>query len=647
VRLGRVESAVNAYVTLAERHRANHNLKGAIDIYRTIASFDAKSGKQYEGVIDELRSGMDRAARRKAQGKGLRNALMALAAFSVLYAGYAWFGEQVLRDLQDRLGADASLRDELLPKVKSAALWFRITPAGAKADHLAANMDAEADAEREVQRIANEQAAERTAVRQREADAAVAEGLRMVKAGDLAGAAQRLKEGLEHFPTQECAAASRAAKALSDVELYLKQGRRLLDEATELEASDPDAAFRLRLKAMRDFELLPEVKGLKLTLRVETVPAEARLTVRGDPEEYTAPIGIQVDGQGLLTIEGSAPGFVERSMSISLPPEVAAFALVLERVPKNTLKTTEPLTTSSALPDGRLLATSRTGPILIVDPKTIRVAARYEPPGIESLSRPPVLSGNRMLCILDDGRLRVLELPGLKEIRTSRLRVLPGVPPVPTPSGGWAVATPGMSIELLDKEGVSGKRFQLPSGVVIRELAVAGDTVYCAAGEVGVLSLDASSAETIRTVSPKFTGALVADGAGALIAHRPQAGVVRIDLKTGKETTLLQHPGDVCRIQKVGDAAWAALFDGEVAFFSRKGSLARAKLRGARSEGLLLVDPAAGTAGTIVDGWCSIFSAADGRCVAGYLCEAGMTPTFLGRQFVKVHVDGRITFTDT
>jgi hypothetical protein len=285
--------------------------------------------------------------------------------------------------------------------------------------------------------------------------------------------------------------------------------------------------------------------------------------------------------------------------------------------------------------------------VLIVDPTTGSVAARYEPPGIESLSRPPVVSGNRILCILDDGRVRVLELPGLKEIRASRLRVLASVAPVATPSGGWAVATPSMSIELVDKDGVIGKRFPLPSGVIIRELAVAGDTVYCAAGEVGILSLDTSAAGTVRTVSAKFTGALLADGPGALIAHRPQAGVVRLDLKTGKETTLLQHPGDVCRIQRVGDAAWAALFDGEIAFFSKKGTFARAKLRGARSDGLLVVDPLAGTAGTIVDGWCSIFSPTDGRCVAGYLCEPAMTPVFLGRQFVKVHTDGRVTFTDS
>jgi hypothetical protein len=397
---------------------------------------------------------------------------------------------------------------------------------------------------------------------------------------------------------------------------------------------------------MRDFELLPEVKTLKLTLRIETVPPEAKLTVKGDPEEYTAPIGIQVDGQGLLTVEGRAPGHIARSLSIHLPPEVATFAVVLERMPQFTVKTTETLTSAVALPDGRVLVTARTGPVLIVDPKTSAVVARFAPPGIESLSRPVIISGNRLLCVLDDGRVRTLELPGLKEIRTTRLRVLAGVAPVPTSSGGWAVATPGMSIELLDRDGAISKRFQMPSGVIIREVAAAGDTVYCAAGEVGILALDTSPAETVRTVSPKFTGALIADGPGALIAHRPQAGVVRIDLKTGKETLLLQHSGDVCRIQKVGDVAWAALYDGELAFFSKKGTFARAKVHGARSDGPLIADPVAGTAGTIVDGWCSIFSPADGRCVGGFMCEPRMTPAFLGRQFVKVHADGRITFTD-
>jgi len=100
VRLGRIEAAVSAYVALAERLRSENNIKGALDVYRMIASLDAKSGRLYEGVIDELRSGMDVLARRKRQGKGFRSALMTLAVVAVLYAGYAWFGEQVVRDLE-------------------------------------------------------------------------------------------------------------------------------------------------------------------------------------------------------------------------------------------------------------------------------------------------------------------------------------------------------------------------------------------------------------------------------------------------------------------------------------------------------------------------------------------------------------------
>jgi tetratricopeptide (TPR) repeat protein len=645
VRLGRIEAAIEMYRLLAERMRAENNLKAALDVYRMIASLDAKAGRAFEGVIAEIKAGMERRFVRKKQGQGIRSALMTLAVMAVLYAGYAWFGEQVVRDLEDRLAADAGSRDEVMPKLKKAAFWFGLAPAGAKAEHRATMLAADAEAEADAQRLVNEQAAERIATRHREGAAAVAEGLRKVKAGDLVGAADCLKAGIAAFPTPDCSAAATARKTLSDLESYLKQGRRLLREARDIEATDPDAAFRLRLRAMREFDLVPEIKTLKLQLRIETVPAEARLNVNAAPEDQAAPVGILVEGQGHLSIEAKAPGYLPRNLSISLPPEVATLVIVLERVPRETLKTRQAVTSVVPTGETRALVTARTGPVLVVDSASGSVVAEFKPDAIESQSRPPVVSGGRALCLLDDDRVRVLDLPWLAHVRTTRLGSRRGVVPVALARGGWAVATNDSAIEVLDKDGLSVRRFHLPPEVEVRDLAVIGDTIFCAAGEVGILSMNPKD-PAIRTVSPRFTASLASGPDGSLLAHRRQAGVVRIDVATGLETMVLPHPGEACRIRKTRSDVWVAIFDGEIAFFSGKAPLGRAKLRGAGTESVLVVDPHSGNAGVIANGWCSIYSATDGSCVGGYACEPGTTPAYVGRLFVKPRPDGRVTFTE-
>src|SRR5262249_1890375 len=231
---------------------------------------------------------------------------------------YAFFAEQRVRDLEQIQPEKGAARDAHIKDLKTAAFWFHLTPAGRRVAEHAATMFAEDEAERQALREANELAAEKLAMQHRKADEMVHEGLKLVRSGDLPRALDKLREGLASYPTSS-PSASRAAKAVSDVETYLAAGRKLLDEAKEMESQDPDGAFRLRLKALRDFELHPDVKALKLALRIETVPPEAKLLVRGDPQEYLAPIGISVGGRGMVAVEARAQGFLSRTLSLGLP----------------------------------------------------------------------------------------------------------------------------------------------------------------------------------------------------------------------------------------------------------------------------------------------------------------------------------------
>jgi hypothetical protein len=645
LRLGRVESAVNGYLTLAQRHRDENNLRGALDIYRTIGSVGGNYAKAYDKEIQELRGELERVAARKRRGRSLRLGLAATAVLVLLYGGYVWFGEQVVKDLDERLAAEPASRDALIPSYSTAAFWFKLAPAGMHAEQRAETMAAESEAERAAQIQKNEAIAAKIAAQQRIADERVAEGLRMVKAGDLPGAAVRLKEGLDSFPSRESAAASRAAKALDDVQRYLEQGRALLDEARTLEVSDPDAAFRLRLKVIRDFELIPEVKTLKLTLRIESVPPDARLAVQGTTQDYTAPIGIEVGGQGLLALEARAPGFLPRTFSLNLPPEFATWTLVLERAPRKSLKTPEPLVGAAPVDGSLALLAARNGPLFLVDAASGSITETFQPDSIDSQSRVPTVSGSRVLCLLDDGRARVVELPGFEVVRSFRMPVRSGVKPIPL-DGGWVVATAPNRLEVLDRGGTVTRKFVLAKNVIVKDLCAVDGIVYCAAGEAGILSVDPKTDAAPKPVSPRFAASIAPGPRGSLIVHRPQAGVMAVDPAGGRDLVLFSHSGDSGRVHRVTETRWVAQLDGELVFLTESGPAGRVRVRGARADGPIVMDSVTGNAGVIVDGWCSVYDFSDGRCVSGFACEPGASPAFVQRTLVNVHTDGRVTLTD-
>jgi tetratricopeptide (TPR) repeat protein len=645
LRLGRVEAAVSAYDTLAERHRSERNLRGALECYRAIASLGGAYTSAYEARIADVKRELGRQASRKRRGKALQATGIAAAVVAVLYAGYSWFGDQMVRDLEARPAADVAAREALAREYDELALWFRPAPAGIGAMERAAALRGLNEKERDEQRARLDAAAAVVAAQHQAADAAVSEGLRMVKAGDLVGAAARLKQGLDSYPSPEAPAASRAARALADVERYLSQGRKLLEEARALEATDPDAAFRLRLKVLRDYELLPDCKTLKLTLRIDTVPEEARLRVAGDPEEYVAPIGIEVAGQGQVLVEAAAPGFLTRTFSRALPPEVAAWTLVLERAPRASLKLREPLAAVTPASPGHALVAARNGPLFLVDVAAGKVVANLKLESLDSQSRPPVVSGDRALAILDDGRVRLVELAGLKVVKEVRLAVLPGVQPVAIP-GGWVVPSAEGRLEVLDAGGAVVRRFSIPGEGAVRGLAATGAVVCCAAGARGLLALDPRRSDPVRTVASKYAGSLCAGPDGRILVHRPQSGIASVDPATGDERTLLVHGGDAARIHRLRDDRWAAVFDGEVVGFTAAGLAGRARIEGLQSDSPCVVDPATGRLGVVVDGWCTVLDFETGACAAGFSCAPGVFPAVVGRSFVNVRGAGLATITD-
>jgi tetratricopeptide (TPR) repeat protein len=643
VRLGRTEAAVASYVALAERLRSDHDLRGALDVYRTASSLDGGQGAAYEHRMEELRGEVENIAARKKRGKALRAAVFVSIVASIVYAGYAWYADQRVQDLDEQRVSDVASREQLVQGYEKAAMWFQLTPAGKRARDRADTLVAEADAERAVLQAAEEAAAAKLAAQHRIAEGHFAEGLRMVRVGELEDAAERLKAAIGTFPGKT-AAASRAAKALADVESYLAGGRRLLADATTLDATDPDAAFRLRLKALRDFELVPEVKQQRLALTIETIPPQARLLVHGDEQEYTAPIGISVGGQGVVAVEARAEGFVPRTVSLTLPPEVATWTVVLERASRATVKVGDPLACAAAFEPGKALLTARNGPAFVLDVATGAIVARHEPEGLDSQSRPPVLSGSRALVVLDDGRCRILELPSLSETRIFRLPVQPRIAPTPY-EDGWIVATAPDRIEILGPDGAAKRVIPLAADVVMRDVAVVGCQIVCACGEVGVLVIDANTG-AIRTASDKMAGGICAGPEGSVFVHRPQVGVVRIDLLGFRESVVFPHKGDSATIRRIRGDRWVALFDGEVQFLSSQGPAGRARLPDARADGMLVLDAFLGRAGVVVEGWCSVLDFSTGRPVAGFACEPGLQPAFVERAFVNVHADGRATITD-
>src|SRR5262249_52032483 len=158
-------------------------------------------------------------------------------------------------------------------------------------------------------------------------------------------------------------------------------------------------------------------------------------------------------------------------------------------------------------------------------------------------SRPPVVSGDRCLCVLDDGRVRLIELPAMKEVKTFRLKVRKDFRPLPIEQGFLLIDSDN-KVEILSRDGTVPRKFNLATNVVIRDAAVINGIVYLAAGEVGALSLDPAVDDSIRSSSPKFTASLAPGPGKTVLMHRPQVGVVSFDPATGAEKVILQHSSD-------------------------------------------------------------------------------------------------------
>ncbi|MAG58029.1 MAG: hypothetical protein CMJ83_17220 [Planctomycetes bacterium] len=563
LRLQHTEKAVAAYFKQAERRQEADDVPGAIEIYRSLSGIDPANRHIFQARIADLQR-----AKESKQGRRRRRLWLSVTTASVIalvggYGAFAWLAGQALASADPGGGTDAETLFSRADAIEAAAANWPLTPAATTAVSDADKLRVRAETLCEKRRLAG---VERTRIH----DEGIAEANRcyvraltfmpphkvnletaLAEFGAAIEAADRV--GGEWKPRAD------AEEKEASIVQYLEHGRAALKKGTEaLDDPDLEVAFRAWSLVATEWYNLPELGGKTVTvpMRVRTVPADARIEVQlgGKWISGTGSLDVRVPhGSGPITtpVRYGKPGYLDGERELDPREGRWLVTFVLDKKPPQPRRVGEPLAALRRLADGSVALFARNGKSARLDPgSTGPIRDWHDPTAMNTVRVQPARSASGVLVASENGLFRFLDPVTLRtrwrrslEAKVRWDRVLA---PVPLGDGFVVVA--------MDKDGKNAHmgRFGPRDGPPLWAVGVPDHPLALAATSTGIgivakggrLSLfDPVDPAKTREVSGTFSPFLGVDGAGRILAHRRDLGVVAIDPASGAQKTVIERTG--------------------------------------------------------------------------------------------------------
>ncbi len=644
MRLGRRDKAVEAYLALGTGLREDGEYSQALDVFRTLAAIDAGCNRIYAEQVNELRMHVELKRRRSRRGRSRRLAMFGAGCLCVIWGGYVLLGEHALSALDEAAPTDPAAQESLGTEYRHLGSLYALTPAASRANAKAEFWFDAARLQHEAESVRIAKLTEDRARRQARAEEDAAAAERLMKRGELGAAVERLEGALRAAPETEGPFWDEVRRSLGDARQYVHGARALLSRAEALDLTDPAAAFRLRADAAREFGHFDEVKALQFHVTIDTVPPGAWLAVDDGIHEGHAPIQASVGGQKPVRVDARAPGCIAKSVTIPFPPSGPRVEIVLDRLAALSVDLGEPLVAVVPVSSTRALVAARNGRMHVVDTRGGQIITKYAPDTIELQTAAPVVSGDRILVRLADGRCRILEMNGLRSARQVQFESKVPVAAIPVPDGWIVVDGPGRIVRL-DRDGVVRHEIRLPDGVTVARVAVATDGTVVAATSSGVVGVDLEGA-TLRPLVPGPASGVAPGADGGIVATCGRR-LVQVGLTGAGHRELATFDADTTGVERLGPDLWLVrLGPKDAAVWGRGSKPARIAVPAALAPTAAIVDGGGQRVALMLEsGWCGVYDTTTGRCVAGHSCDPGSTPAFVGNMFVAGHERGSLSFT--
>ncbi len=635
-KLGRREAAAAAWLILAERLAEDGDLRRALETVRTVAAFDPANAKLYELRISDLSRRLAEAVRDRGRRRTKVFLVATLASLAAAYAVYAWRAEKALVQVESLESGNAAATDEAARAAAEAARWYFLAPAGARAEAKARALAASVAQLRDDKRARDEQSVADRALRRAEAERRLAEARRAVRNGRIGDAAPLFRSAVAAAGGRGSPDAATVESELAEVERYLAEARQLASEADDVAAADPDRAFDLRVKLLREFEGAPEADGLELRVTIDTAPPGAWLIIDDGAVEGRAPLTAPVKARGVIKIEARADGCAPRTTSLPSPPPSRSIRVALERTASLSLDLREPLSAAAFADDRTAIVSCRNGRVFAADLVLGKILWPFAPDAIESLRRAPVTAGGRAWCVAESGRGRLFDVKTGAVLATTST----GADILTATHQDGIYYADGAIFNRLEADGRTVELCRLPTGRATALVRGQGEW-WIAAGADGLWRcddagrLERASAEPAHGVvgGPPGTARVVREGRG--VFSRDASGALRLVFEAA-DVRGIYDAGGGRAIVRFGDRG-LALLDGDR-------TVVRTSLPQDAAEAAPLLDPEGGRiAFALASGWLTVLDAATLETTAGRSCDPGAVPALRGGTLLDPRETGRLS----
>ena len=635
-KLGRREAAAAAWLILAERLAEDGDLRRALETVRTVAAFDPANAKLYELRISDLSRRLADAVRDRGR-KRTKVALVAtLAILAASYAVYALRAEKALLHVESLESGSAAATDEAARAAADAARWYFLAPAGHRAEAKARALASASASIREDKRNRDEQAVADRTMRRAEAERRLEEARRAVRAGRIGEAAPLFRSAVAAAGGRGNPEAATVESELGEVERYLTEAKQLAAKADELAAADPDRAFDLRVKLLKDYEGAPEADDLRLYVTIDTAPPGAWLIIDDGAVEGRAPLTAPVKSRGALKIEARADGCAPRTTSIPSPPPSRSIRVALERTPSLSLDLREPLSAAAFADDRTAIVSCRNGRVFAADLVLGTTRWSFAPDAIESLRRAPVTAGGTAWCVTESGRGRVFDVKSGAVLATTTT----GSDLLTATHQDRIYFTDGAALNRLEADGRTVELCRLPSGRAAA-FARGAKEWWIAAGADGLWRLEDGG--KLERVSPDAADGVVVGTSGSVRVVRPGVGV--FSRNAAGPMQLVFEAADVRGIYAVGSERAVVRFgDRGIALLDGDRTVIRTFLVQDAADSHPVVDLSGGrVAFALASGWLAVLDATTLETTAGRSCDPGAVPALRGGTLLDPRETGRLS----
>lgn len=411
MRLNERESAIEHYRALAERKTEANDIAGALEIYRTLAGFDAVNRHLYEGRAADLNRDNDRRERRGKRKKAIGVVLSIITVVCLVGTGYAVLADRDFKRLSVAVPIDLATAERAADTYRKFARKWPLTPAAGKAAELAqAAQNRLSSLALDAKRKAEKTRAGLNDIEDRiQRMLAEGRGLTLAKPSRITEAREVFMKAADIAKTLPGSSMLRAeaTKMAEDTARYLLEGQSLISSAADaLARGDVALAFQSRLRACTDFALLPEVAALELPLIIETIPAGADVAVPELGVKGVGPLTVLVPARlPKVQVKISGRDGKERRIDVAMPPERCEVVIAVEQRPRPLASLGEEVNALLAIDRRRIAALTSRGTVAFLDVES-GGAVRGSRRELQTVTTPPVAVQGGIVVLSSQGEAR-------------------------------------------------------------------------------------------------------------------------------------------------------------------------------------------------------------------------------------------------